>query len=258
MTVVTRRVPIMHGLTWFGAGWRGFVNAPGLLIGVMLLWFIIAVGLGMIPLLGSLISSLITPALFGGYLIMSRAAIDDTTPTLEQFFGGLTRPDCRGDSLVLGLLLLIGHIAAFLLTAAAFALFSVVIAGMNPMELMTNMRGAAEEFTLTVGMLLVFGLTLVVALIPYTILAMCLTYAAPLVLDNRGSAMTAVSLSFNACLRNILPLSLFALVYLVLAVIAAIPLGLGLFIFIPVSMAALAQSYSEIFTTVDEPVMPEV
>lgn len=258
MNGVSRRVPIMHGLTWFGAGWRGFVNAPGLLIGVLLLWFIIAVGLGMIPLLGSLISSLITPALFGGYVIMSRTAIDNAAPSLEQFFAGLTRPDCRGDSLVLGLLLLVGHVAAFILTAAAFALFSVVIVGMNPVALMTELQGAAEEFPLTLGMLLVFGLTLIVALIPYTILVMCLTYAAPLVLDNRATAMTALSQSFNACLRNILPLSLFALMYLVVAVIAVIPLGLGLFIFIPVSMAALAQSYSEILPPVDEPVMSEV
>ncbi len=256
---MSRRVPLTYGVSWFAAGWRGFANAPGLLIGVLLLWFIILVALGMIPLLGSLISSLIGPALFGGYLLMSRAALENRAPSLEQFFAGLTRRECLGDVLVLGLVLLIGHVVALILTTAAFLLFSLVIVGGIPWEVIEQMRtGSPGDVTITIGMFLVLSLTLMVALVPYAVLTMALTYAAPLVLENRSSALTALGLSFNACLRNILPLGLFALVYLVLAILAAIPLGLGLLIFLPVSLAALARSYADIFPPTEPVVMSEV
>lgn len=242
------RVPISHGLTWFVHGWRGFANAPGLLIGVMFVWLIVAIGLSLIPLLGSLVSTIIWPALFGGYLLMCRAAIDDSGPTLEQFFTGLTRKECRTDAIVLGLLLLVGHILAMVIITVAFLLFSLLILGGIPWDQLAQLReGSPESVTLNVGMLLVFGLTVLVALVPYTLLAMAMTYGAPLVVDNRTSALSALSVSVSACLRNILPLSVFALVYMILAVVAMIPLGLGLLLFIPVSMAALADSYRDIF-----------
>jgi len=249
MNPLARRMPIGYGVAWFGRGWRGFANSPGLLIGVMFLWLVVVVGLNLVPLIGSLASTIIGPALFGGYLLMCRAAINDDRPALEQFFAGLTRRECRVDSLVLGLMLLLGHVAAMLITFAAFVFFSLVILGEVPLDKLAEYEatGSVEGMVVSMGLVLALILTILVGLIPYTILAMAMTYAAPLVVDNRCTALTALRVSFNACLRNILPLSVFALVYLALAVIALIPLGLGLILFVPVSMAALAVSYMDIF-----------
>ena len=247
-TPVAGYVPLSYGLTWFAHGWRAFTRAPGLLIGVMILWAIVVIGLSLIPVLGSLATSIIGPALFGGYLLMCRSALQDSGPTLEQFFAGLTRRECRADAIVLGLLLLVAHILALILTTMAFFIFCLLILGGIPWDILTELeQGAAGSATLNFGLLLAFGLTLLVALIPYTAIAMAMTYAAPLVVDNRSTALSALAASFQACLRNILPLSVFALIYLVLAVVAMIPLGLGLLLFLPVSMAALAKSYSDIF-----------
>jgi uncharacterized membrane protein len=44
-----------------------------------------------------------------------------------------------------------------------------------------------------------------------------------------------------------LPLLVFGLVYLVLAVVAAIPFGLGFLILFPVTICALYASYREVF-----------
>lgn len=248
MTPVINRVPIAYGLTWFGQGWRGFANAPGLLIGVMFLWAVVAIGLGLIPLLGSLMFTLVSPALFGGYLLMCRAAIDDSGPSLEQFFTGLTQRECRGDAIALGLLLLAGHILALLIATAAFFLFCLALFGGIPWDTVAELNDGVPALpTLDIGMLLVLLLTALVTLVPYTLIAMAFTYGAPLVLDNRATAFTALVLSFKACVTNILPLSVFAILYLALVIIAMIPLALGLLIFIPVSMAALAASYADIF-----------
>jgi uncharacterized membrane protein len=59
--------------------------------------------------------------------------------------------------------------------------------------------------------------------------------------------VAAVKASFSACFKNLLPLLVFGVVYAVLAIIAVIPLGLGLLLLIPVSLCAGYCSYKDIF-----------
>jgi uncharacterized membrane protein len=54
-------------------------------------------------------------------------------------------------------------------------------------------------------------------------------------------------LSFNACLRNILPFMLYGLIFIGLLVVALIPFGLGLVIVVPWMMTSLYASYADIF-----------
>jgi uncharacterized membrane protein len=54
-------------------------------------------------------------------------------------------------------------------------------------------------------------------------------------------------LSFFACLRNMLPFTLYGIISAVLLLIAMIPLGLGLLVMIPTMTASLYVSYKDIF-----------
>jgi uncharacterized membrane protein len=55
-------------------------------------------------------------------------------------------------------------------------------------------------------------------------------------------------LSFNACMRNILPFMLYGLIFMGLLVISIIPFGLGLVIVVPWMMTSLYVSYADIFS----------
>lgn len=247
--VTIRGVPISHGFVWFRHGWRGFKSAPGLLLGVLLLWLVVAIGLEFIPFIGALVFIVISPALFGGYLLMCRSAIAHEEAGLEQFFSGLTRPEKRRESIVLGLLLLLGYTAVFLITGLFFIFIALAVLGTIPWQALNELQTmeSPQDAVVTMGMLVVLVLTALVAVLLYTLLAVAFTYASPLVVDARTTAMSALQLSIAACLRNILPLSVFGLVYIVLFILALIPLGLGLLVFLPVSMAAIAASYEDLF-----------
>jgi len=62
------------------------------------------------------------------------------------------------------------------------------------------------------------------------------------------SAVDAMKLSFAACLKNMLPFLLYGLIFMVLLIIAIIPVGLGLVIVVPMMMTSLYTSYTDIFS----------
>ena len=78
---------------------------------------------------------------------------------------------------------------------------------------------------------------------------MALWFAPALVVFHNLKPAQALKDSFLACLKNMIPFTLYSLVLLVLAVIAAIPLGLGFLVLIPVAIASIYAAYRDIFFT---------
>ncbi len=72
-------------------------------------------------------------------------------------------------------------------------------------------------------------------------------FAPILVAFHELAPLDALKLSFRACLHNILPFSVYALISMVLLILAVIPLGLGLLVLIPTMTASLYVSYRDIF-----------
>ena len=79
------------------------------------------------------------------------------------------------------------------------------------------------------------------------LIATALFYGTPLVMLAGQNAWPAAQDSVAACWINVLPLLVFGLVYMVLAVVAAIPFGLGFLVLGPVTVCAVYASYREIF-----------
>ena len=61
------------------------------------------------------------------------------------------------------------------------------------------------------------------------------------------TALDAMKLSFAACLKNMLPFLLYGLIFMVLLILAIIPVGLGLVIVVPMMMTSLYSSYLDVF-----------
>ncbi|MDR3222026.1 MAG: hypothetical protein LBU46_08510, partial [Candidatus Accumulibacter sp.] len=88
---------------------------------------------------------------------------------------------------------------------------------------------------------------LVVAL-PAVPLFMSAWFAPALVALYDLAAFEAMKLSFRGCMRNLLPFLIYGLAFIVLAVLASLPLLLGWLLLMPSMVCSVYASYRDIFT----------
>jgi uncharacterized membrane protein len=111
---------------------------------------------------------------------------------------------------------------------------------------MAIMSGGDEEAMIAaVGLPLLLGLLLMMALLMPVIMA--IWFAPALVMLNDKQPIEAMRLSFFACLRNILPFLIYSLIGLLLAVAATIPLALGWLVLGPWFYTSTFCAYRDIF-----------
>ena len=91
---------------------------------------------------------------------------------------------------------------------------------------------------------MLFLLVLLALLMPLT---MAMWFATALVLFDNQPAWQAFKISYRGCLANLMPFLVFGLIGMVLCVVAAMPLGLGLFLLLPVLFATGYTSYRDVF-----------
>jgi hypothetical protein len=69
-------------------GWELFKRCPGLFVGFFATMLLINIVLGMIPILGIIINTLISGPLIAGFFIVSFKLRQNQTPEFKDFFGG--------------------------------------------------------------------------------------------------------------------------------------------------------------------------
>jgi uncharacterized membrane protein len=62
-------------------------------------------------------------------------------------------------------------------------------------------------------------------------------------------AIEALRESFTAVMKNAMPFLVFGLLYLVAAIVASIPVGLGWLVLVPVSLLAAYVSFKDVYGT---------
>jgi uncharacterized membrane protein len=88
---------------------------------------------------------------------------------------------------------------------------------------------------------------LVMLLLMVPLLAAYWFAPALIVLNNLGP-VAAMKASFSGCLRNILSFLVYSILMLLLAILAVIPLGLGMLVWLPLAITSTYASYRAIFT----------
>ena len=83
-------------------------------------------------------------------------------------------------------------------------------------------------------------------------LMMSAWFAPLLVIFKDMSALESMRVSFFACLKNVVAFQLYAIIILVLIVLAAMPYGLGLFVLVPTLFGSIYASYRDIFPQTPE------
>lgn len=220
------------GLQWLAEGWRIFKLNPGMWIVLTIVYVVIMVVLGFIPLVGQLVAALISPALGGGLLYGARKLDLGEDLAIGHLFLGLTDAQKRTPFLILGALYLGLVILAFILAA--------IFGGGTAM--LTAAGGGVAAAGGALAMALVVSLVVLIAV-------MAFLYASPIVMFTDVPPVEAVKASIEACLKNMMPMLVLGLVWIVLAVVATIPALLGWFVLAPVTVAAVYASYKDIFGT---------
>lgn len=233
-----------RAMAWFGQGFEQFKSSPGIWIGLVLLFFVAMMAMSIVPLLGSLAIYILFPVFFGGLMLGCRAWRNNEEVKIDHLFAGFQTK--FGPLALVGLFYLIGFIVvmvimgivAFVFVGGAAAMFGLSKAGGVGDGALASLIGAG------VGIFMLVMLLAVLMSIP---LAMAVWFAPALVVFHDMEPLDAMKASFMGCLKNWLTFLVFIIVYMVLAVVATIPLGLGWLVLGPVIIGAMYAAYEDIY-----------
>jgi hypothetical protein len=221
-----RSVEMGGALRWYLQGWKTFQVAPAAWIGMIVLSLLFSLLLSFLPLMGAFLAMLVSPLLNAGMLMAARDARAGQTISIEYLFRAFT------DDFLRTRLLKLGAIAAGA---------QLVLELMQSVLLLPHMQAGADVLNLKA----LLGYLILLAVM--AAVSMLILYAVPLVALNGVEPVEAMRASWRASLVNLLPLTLFGLIGIPLAFLAAVPMGLGLLVFLPVMLCAIYESFNEIF-----------
>ncbi|UTW04726.1 hypothetical protein KDX31_06940 [Amphritea atlantica] len=225
-------VPASHGWSWLVGGFGHFKQNPVAWIVAIVIWVIVSTVLSMIPLVGSIGVTILSPVIGAGFMLGCRSQEEGGDFRIAHLFSGFSNN--VGQLMLVGLLYMVSVIVVVvgIVMFAGGAVF---------------MMGGGNPDNMGPGMLSAMILPMLIGALFIIPIVMAYWFAPALVALNGISAITAMKMSFSACLKNIVPGLVYSIIAAVLLIIAAIPFGLGLLVLIPMLAASMYTSYRDIF-----------
>ncbi len=231
-----RSVAADRGLAWWTEAWALFMRAPLLWVALGVILLVGTIVVSMVPLLGGLAVSLLMPVLIGGWLLAARKVEQGGTLEVADLLAGF-----QGERLtpliVLGALLLAAMVAIGL------------VAGVLGLGAMWGMFAGGMHDS-PAGMMAAMGtglLGLAMAMLLFAAVSVALWFAPALVVFRQMPPVDAIKLSASAVLKNVVPFLVYGVIYIVAAIVASIPLGLGWIVLVPLGLLTAYVSYREVF-----------
>ncbi|QVL47406.1 MAG: hypothetical protein KFB96_17050 [Thiocapsa sp.] len=231
--------PVGHGWLWITEAWQLFKAQPGAWIGAVVLFYIILILLSIVPWVGGLAVTILTPMLSAGLVIGAHRQSREGRFEISHLFAGVSQSP--GPLALVGLVYLL---LAFGIVIVAGLLFAAVFASMGSTMDLSTMDPNDIGIVFANPMIL---LPVLVAMLLGIPLAMAMFFAPSLVALDEVPVLKAFRLSFSGCLKNILPFLIYGLVAMVLVILGSLPLMLGLLVVVPVLTIAIYTAYRDIF-----------
>ena len=219
-------------------------------------WILIALGafallafstlLVPIPLIGPILPPLLLALLIGGMLDGARRQQDGQTVPFEQLFAGFKLHAAK--LTLVGLFYAIPLVLVHLLTY--LALSGGLLVSLLGISLGATVNSIAAG---AVGLLADLGIALVIFLLLWGMMLLALLLAPALIMKDNIASFDAMRLSLSASLRNPGAMFLLAIMFYLLFVLALIPAGLGILIYIPVVVGSLQAAHRELFEADNTP-----
>jgi hypothetical protein len=229
-----RQVPAGNGWKWIVDGWALFTRAPGTWIGITLLWAVLSLAVGFIPVIGTLAGPVLGVIFAAGLVLGCKALDEGGELKVEHLFAGFR--ERFGTLASVGLIYLGAAIVITLITAllVGFRLYALLSAG------------PADAATV-IELLLLSALALAIWVALMLPVVMAMWFAPCLVAFQQLGAMQAIQASFAGCLRNVVPFLVYGLILLVPAILATLPFALGWLVLGPLVVTSLYTSYKDIY-----------
>lgn len=223
-----RTVNAGQGLQWLVEGFNYFKQDAGIWIAICIVGLVIIFVLGLIPVVNILVG--FTTYIWMGGLILGCKSQHDREPLqINHLFAGFREALVPLLILSIVLTILTWIVMALALGSAFLTLMGV---GGDP-----NVGEMGTKFML--GVLVAMALIIPIAMAGW--------FAPALIVLHKVPVFQAMAMSFQGCLKNMVPFLLYGVVLFVLVILAIIPFGLGMLVLGPVIYASIFVAYKDIF-----------
>ncbi len=230
------KVPVGSGTAWLGRGYWHFKQNPFAWIGALIIFIVLSMGLSLVPLIGALAVNLLSPVIMAGFSIGAQEQDNGGDFRIGHLFAGFSQN--------FGSLVMVGvfYLLFIILIGAVFGgIIGLTMAGSG----MIDPNAGPEAMMNSMGPISMILMLLALMLIIFV--AMAYYYAPTLIALDNMSALAAMKMSLNGCLKNWLALLVFGILAFLLLVVGMIPAMLGLLVVIPMLQASIYVSYRDIF-----------
>ncbi|MDD2834034.1 MAG: BPSS1780 family membrane protein [Methylotenera sp.] len=237
-TIKVRQVPALNGYQWIMQGIDLFRLNPVMWVILLVLYLLIMIPVSLIPVLGSIASTLLAPVFAAGMMWGCRALSRNQDLEINHLFQGFKQNTSQ--------LISVGGV--YMLSLLIIAVLVVLMLDKEAVGLLAQGKDLSPEQASAVLLPLLTALLLIAPVL------MAYWFAPVLAGLHRLNAVDAMRLSFIACLKNMLPFLLYGMVLtLILAVVLWLLINVSTFLsviflaLIPVMMTSLYASYADIF-----------
>ena len=230
-----QKVAAGRGGTWWAQAWELFKMAPGTWVLIFIVFMVLSLVFAIIPL-GSLVTNICYPVVAAGVMLGCRSLEEGNGLTVGHLFAAFKKN--VGSLLLVGVLYLVGMMVIALLAGIGMAI---------TIPFFTNMGQSGQtpqDFMVLIPIFLVVLLVVLALMLP---LIMAIWFAPAIVVFHDVQPMAAMKASFAGSLRNFVPFLVYGVVGLGLAIVAAIPLGLGFLVYGPLLWATVYTGYRDIY-----------
>ncbi|MDC9588454.1 BPSS1780 family membrane protein [Xenorhabdus sp. XENO-10] len=228
-----------EAIAWIGDAWDFISPKLGMWILIGIIYGVITIGIEFIPYFGFILSNLLEPLFFAGIIAICETQRITGKFVLRKLFYGLYNK-C-GALLTVGAIIcvikILGNLASALLDGND--LYQSIL---DDLSLYSNYDSMIIGDDSEISFLSFFTL-----LISLFLSSACSWFASALIILNGFNVEKALSTSLKAIWKNLLEVLLFLLFLYLLIFISAIPLFLGLFFTVPLSLAISYTSYRSVF-----------
>ncbi len=259
MSRAFRHVPAGRALHWWAEGWRSFRRAPLAWLGLSVALVAVLALLGVLPL-GRLLAQWLSLPLFALGAVFAallqqrrRGAPRDLPAELVAevandgaFADSARQWRARIKPLLLAsiLVVLLGGGFGIAFVALTATLFGVGLAGVGALAALGGGVGLIAGAGAMAGGL---ATLMLLGLIALFVVSIAFWFVGTLVALGGAEPWEAIVLSLRAALANLGALALFSLLLLPAAMLALLPMGLGLLVLLPVLSAASYASFDDVF-----------
>lgn len=247
------RVRPSRSFSWLAAGWRMFAARPAEWILLALGSFTLLAGATLlvpIPLVGPVLPPLLLALLMGGMLHAAARQAEGHPPRFEDLFSGFRLHASK--------LTLVGLFYAIPLILMHLLLYLALSGGLLVSMFGDSLGMVVNQLASDVaGMLADLGIALGIFMLMWGMMMLALLLAPSLIMCEGIPSFDAMRLSLSASLRNPGAMFLLAVALYVLFVLALLPAGLGILIYIPVVVGAVAAAHRELFVSPEAPAAPQ-